>query len=297
VDWAYVNANEDPHPFQGNTINPWATTHSSYQCTPPSPLADDERDDIYGTLISSDDPDINPDYSGYEEQIKYASKEKFYAAAVEDPAILDAGVAEDVAYEDLFADLENSNIGKLQEIKTSIDSLDYSYASQKLSQLINTNLAELNKKMVMGIYLGSIAVGAELDSSQKAALEPISLLHPLIGGEGVFWACAMLDKPVNNVLPQLRKANPKNNYDKQGWTGLNVFPNPAKNEVQIEYHSEVPLTLSITDVSGKIILNLNLDCKKEMEKVNTSMIDAGTYFMKVMNGFEVISTEKFVIIK
>jgi hypothetical protein len=297
VDWAYVNANEDPHPYQNNIIVAWATAYSSHLCAPPAPLPDDERNDLYGMLVSNDSPDMNPDYSGYEEQIKYAAQEKFYAAAKEDPAILNAGVAEDDVYEDLFQDLDNSNIGMITEIKTSIDSLEYSEAAQKLSSLVNSNLAELNKKIVMTVYLETIADGTELDSSHRMQLEPISLLHPLIGGEGVFWACAMLDKPVNNVLPPLRKANPNNNPNKPYLAGLNVFPNPARDEIKISYHAEVPLTLTITDIAGKIILNADLDTKSEIKKVNTSMIDAGTYLIKVMNVNEVVFTDKVVIIR
>jgi len=297
VEWPYVSFNEDPHPFQSNIVTPLPTTFSSYHCMPPAPLAEEERNDVFGMLVSNDEFPLNPDYSGYEEQIKYAAKEKFYASVKEDATILDAGVAEDSDYEDLFDDLENSNIAKIQEIKTSFDSLEFTDATQKLSLLIDTNLAEYNKKIVMGIFLETISNDLDLDSFRIALLEPISMLHPLIGGEGVFWACAMLDKPVNNILAPLRKANTHFYSGWSGMTGIQAFPNPASDELQIRYHSEMPLTLTVTDVTGKIILNNYLDSRNEIEKVNTSMIEAGTYFIKVTADEKTVFTDKLIIIK
>jgi hypothetical protein len=297
IDWPYVNANEDPNPFHSNIITPLPTTFSSYHCMPPAPLAEDERDEVFGMLISNDELPLNPDYSGYEEQIRYSAKEKFYASVKEDATILNAGVAEDLVYVDLFDDLENSNIAKIQDIKTSFDSLDFTDATQKLSLLVDTNLAEYNKKIVMGVFLETSANDLELDSVQIALLEPISMLHPLIGGEGVFWACAMLDKPVNNELPPLRKANPNCFSTGSGITGIRVFPNPASDEIQILYHSESVLTLTITDVTGKVILDKYLDNRNEIEKVNTSKIESGIYLLKVANNSKAVFTEKLNIIR
>ena len=196
----------------------------------------------------------------------------------------------------MFEDLENSNIAKIQEIKTSLDSMDFTEAAQKLSSLVDSNLYELNKKMVMEIYLESIANGQDLDSSHIAVLEPISMLHPLIGGEGVFWACAMLDMPVNNVLPQLRKAK-KDKGSKNNLQDIHVFPNPVGDVLNINHHYGVPLTLCMTDVAGKTVLTSCLDSKEEIQKVNTCMLEPGTYFLKLMQVDEVIYADKLIIVR
>jgi hypothetical protein len=295
VDWAYINADEDPAPFQPGVIYAHNAIYGAFQCLPPSPFLEDERDDNYGMLVSSDDPEIDPDYSGYEDQLKYAAMEKFYSAVKEDSTLLDAGVPEDAVYENLFDNLGNSNIAIIQDIKTSFDSLDFTSAAQKLNALVDSNLIEQNKKIAMQIYLQTTANETALDSSQIALLEPISLLHPLIGGEGVFWACAMLDKQVNNILPALRKAKPHSFTNEIENLSFNVYPNPAKKILHLKYNSEVPITLVISDITGKEVLNNLLGSMQGVEDINISTVEAGTYFLKVMNNREVVYSEKLII--
>ncbi|WNB18465.1 T9SS type A sorting domain-containing protein [Marivirga arenosa] len=59
---------------------------------------------------------------------------------------------------------------------------------------------------------------------------------------------------------------------------ISIFPNPAKDIIQIEYDEEVKL-IQLYDVRGKILNEMNLDGSKS--EINVSQLPAGLYFIKM----------------
>ncbi|MEO8086553.1 MAG: T9SS type A sorting domain-containing protein, partial [Bacteroidota bacterium] len=274
---------------------PHPTSYTIAHCTIPSPADEEVREDDFGSLIDDAPQQINPDYSGYEEQIQYASKEKFYATVKQDSTILDAGTTDDVEYANLYVALEQTNIAKLQEVKSIVDSKDYSLALQKLLALADSNVMEHNKKIALKVFMESIAIDTVLDSGQVALLEPISHMHPIIGGEAVFWACAMLDKDVNNDLPPLRKGGIPDFTTNE--FNVRIFPNPAGDILYINYQKDATLVLNITDITGKIVLTKNLGRNADYESVNTASMPAGSYTISVLENGKTGFTDKLIIIR
>ncbi len=297
VHWPYIGGIDDPFPYQIFTVLPFPTIFNSFHCMTPSPADDEKREDEFGALIDTASQQLNPDYSGYEEQLKYATKEKFYAGVKVDSSILNLGSINDNAYQGLFEDLDNSNIARLHEVKTFVDSMDYSAAGQKLLLIVDSNFIEHNKKVAMQVFLETFASDIDPDSTQIVKLEPISNMNPVIGGEGVFWACAMLDKDINNELPPLRKSKSVENVYSSGDIRVEIFPNPAKNLVVLNYNSEVPLTLHITDATGKIVYQKYLDNNSQFESIVTTSWSPGTYTVNLSNENRIVYVEKLIIIK
>ena len=76
--------------------------------------------------------------------------------------------------------------------------------------------------------------------------------------------------------------------------GLRVFPNPANEVINISLNKEVSATLSLLDVSGKVVRTQTLNGIST--SINTASLNSGVYFVTINDGTSV-STQKVVIKK
>jgi hypothetical protein len=73
-----------------------------------------------------------------------------------------------------------------------------------------------------------------------------------------------------------------------------VYPNPAKEQITFETDNN-GFNLTITDITGKVILNQNVVSKKTT--VNLNRFNAGVYFYTIANNNQVVTTDKFIVTK
>ena len=76
--------------------------------------------------------------------------------------------------------------------------------------------------------------------------------------------------------------------------GLTVFPNPANEVINISLNKEVSATLTLLDVSGKVVRTQALNGIST--SINTASLNSGVYFVTINDGTSV-STQKVVIKK
>jgi hypothetical protein len=76
--------------------------------------------------------------------------------------------------------------------------------------------------------------------------------------------------------------------------GLRVFPNPANEVINISLNKEVSATLTLLDVSGKVVRTQVLNGIST--SINTASLNSGVYFVTINDGTSV-STQKVVIKK
>ena len=76
--------------------------------------------------------------------------------------------------------------------------------------------------------------------------------------------------------------------------GLRVFPNPANEVINISLNKEVAATLTLLDVSGKVVKIQALNGIST--SINTASLNSGVYFVTINDGTSV-STQKVVIKK
>ena len=76
--------------------------------------------------------------------------------------------------------------------------------------------------------------------------------------------------------------------------GLRVFPNPANEVINISLNKEVSATLTLLDVSGKVVRTQSLNGIST--SINTASLNSGVYFVTINDGTSV-STQKVVIKK
>ena len=76
--------------------------------------------------------------------------------------------------------------------------------------------------------------------------------------------------------------------------GLRVFPNPANEVINISLNKEVSATLSLLDISGKVVKTQVLNGLST--SISTASLNSGVYFVTITDGTSV-STQKVVIKK
>ncbi len=252
------------------------------------------RDQAFGKVIG--DSTINdPDSL----EFKYNNKEAFYEAAQSDNSLLQLGNSNDLLYQQEFANLEQSNIGKYQEVKEHLQKNETSEAIQKLSAIVDLNLKEQHLKTVNSIIALLYDPAMDADSDTVVVLESIAYQHPFYGGEAVYWARAILHLNIIDKLQPLRRSlstSQPNIENKSKFLGK-LYPNPAKNEVTFSYpHSEFEnITIKIVDTYGKELLESRL---LEYEtKFNIAGYLQAVYYIHVyVNGIDT-EVHRMVIIR
>jgi hypothetical protein len=76
--------------------------------------------------------------------------------------------------------------------------------------------------------------------------------------------------------------------------GLRVFPNPSNEVINISLNKEVSASLTLLDVSGKVVKTQSLNGIST--SINTASLNSGVYFVTINDGTSV-STQKVVIKK
>lgn len=76
--------------------------------------------------------------------------------------------------------------------------------------------------------------------------------------------------------------------------GMSVFPNPANEVINISLNKEVSASLSLLDISGKVVRTQALNGIST--SINTASLNSGVYFVTINDGTSV-STQKVVIKK
>ena len=76
--------------------------------------------------------------------------------------------------------------------------------------------------------------------------------------------------------------------------GLNVYPNPASDVINVTLNKEVTATINVVDVTGKVVKTSTIN--GTTTSINTAGLSNGVYYVNITDGTSV-STEKVVIKK
>ncbi|PQV51695.1 putative secreted protein (Por secretion system target) [Jejuia pallidilutea] len=102
----------------------------------------------------------------------------------------------------------------------------------------------------------------------------------------------------NNVcstFPMVDLACPLSDNDAVLESGINIYPNPAKEEFFIKNNSYLTLkTATLFDLSGRNIIEYDISEGSKLKTINLSKISSGVYFIKIASD-EAAITRKLVI--
>jgi hypothetical protein len=157
---------------------------------------------------------------------------------------------------------------------------------------------EINRKTVNDIYLNSWAKGRfNLTADEYNSLYGISVQEPVLGGSGVYSARVMIGEPVT-IMSSLKTSNSNDNNIKSNTAGL-IYPNPVTDNASIDYtiNSASNAVLKVFSITGNEIASYNLNTNDTHFTFSISQYKSGIYFFQVIASDEIISYNKFIIIK
>lgn len=78
-------------------------------------------------------------------------------------------------------------------------------------------------------------------------------------------------------------------------SGFSIYPNPAKNIINIEFNQEInyKTTINLLDITGKVLYSKPYVNDTHIEKINLSGLTNGMYFIKICTN-DKVEVEKFV---
>jgi hypothetical protein len=214
---------------------------------------------------------------------------------------------------------ERSSIGNdlltLEQQNNSLSTSIQTYRTGLVQQYLAQNAAiqtsatyEANEKTVNDVYLNTVALGNySLSAQQRAALYPVTLQCPKMGGSTVFLARALyrLEDPSAIFYNDLNACSPpdalvaSNNGQQQQALPSNktfTFPNPANGEVTVVMAENVFADqVKLVHLNGQTVASYPLNEDVKRFTFSTAQVPPGIYLVKLMDGDKTIHTEKLAI--
>jgi Secretion system C-terminal sorting domain/Pregnancy-associated plasma protein-A len=165
---------------------------------------------------------------------------------------------------------------------------------------------ETNDKLVNGVYLNWVASGQpDLTTAQISTLGNIANQCPSTGGNAVFRARSVLSmlsfqyygNDLNCTGQYTSMPQNKVQVDKASDKVL-LYPNPAKEAVNLSWEAmEGEGMLTLSDLMGNQFMVKTLDMTVGSADFDTKELPPAMYICRIVQGGEVLLSEKLVIIK
>ncbi|MBI4930843.1 MAG: DUF3494 domain-containing protein [Bacteroidetes bacterium] len=220
----------------------------------------------------------------------------------ENPQWMHQNNPDDTLFQNFYAKMMASNLGKLGLINDTIANGHINDAININNTIIDTNALDANSKTVNRIYLNTWAQGIlEFSSADSAALLTIALQEPLEFGDAVYSARVMLGiDPANSGS---RIEFNEENYSVANNMGNTVFskvyPNPNNGSMQIEYELGKGKNgqMIIYDAIGNKIRAYILTEGSHTLSISDAVLQNGIYIYEIKVTGEVFTIDKIIVIK
>jgi len=205
---------------------------------------------------------------------------------------------------------QSSDIGKLAQVNSLVESGNYSQAQSTISGITASSNMAANLKNFYTLYTGNLAAGKKytLSTAQKATLTTVAQQCPYTYGPAVYHARAYLKACGDTTLYQnaCETATPLTTKAKTASTTgnitqelpVNVYPNPAKDEVIISIPAESVSNykVELINLLGKVTLTEKFS--DNLHSMSLNGISQGIYICRIIdeNG-SVLFNNKLIIIK
>jgi hypothetical protein len=239
----------------------------------------------------------------YSEEMFYIARTSLYRLIFINPSLLSGNPTLTTFYNGLVS----SNIRKFMQVEQKLNSADFTGARTINTAITTTNTVETNYKNYYNLYLtfGEANFKPTTVLNQEALLNLASLC-PASNGACIYQARALYNvvfkKVVNygdgsNATTGARMAhNLQTEALIQNWD-LNIFPNPATNQITLESSTENEiLHLSINDISGRLVLKQDVKLNGFMANLDLSLLN-GAYMVTVTNSQNETIIKKLLVSK
>ena len=270
----------------------------------PSPPSSIDREKAIGYAVSLLYPSTSSLSSStniqnqlYSNSANYYLVKHTFNRIKEKPVYLSLGNPNDAKYQQFYNYVEQSNIGKFWNVKNYILHDNFNSASSVLNSIIPQNLQETTSKTVYEIYLKYWAKEIfEMSSQDSVILNYEAHENPIYAGEDVYLARNMLGLYLVNLPASF---NSRIAGTKASVSDINVYPNPAKTQITLEFKNEVSAgsRFVLYSLEGKMLIDKQLDAGEKIFEINISMLENGVYFYNIINNNCKGKNNKLVIMK
>jgi hypothetical protein len=255
----------------------------------------EKREEIFGKTVRNEVvyDTLNTEFTTYDQEM-------LYRLLKEDSSLMNMGDTSDIAYQQFYADNQNSNIGKIVETQELIKKGELDEAQLRNEAVQDQKLIDYYMKEVNNIYLSTYARGNYLLTAlQIDFLTGIANLTPWEGGDAVFIARFMLDIDENQLTSDFAKAPaamPNNMESRANMAKL--YPNPAQDEVMIAFEkaTDAEGVLEIYGFTGSVIQSQSLASGYQFISVSVKDLKPGIYFYRILLNNEVVAKDKLLIV-
>ncbi|MFC2100377.1 T9SS type A sorting domain-containing protein [Bacteroidota bacterium] len=279
----------------GSQSNPIYCSNSIPNCDSPpqAPLLpitaglENERDRLLGKILNyfvSGGNSINASVSNnlYSSNFSYDMARYAFSKLKAQPLYLNIGSASDSLYQQLYNAISNTNIADFSLLEDKITDHDNVAAVNILNSIYCLNNIENTIKTVYEVFLRSwFTDSLQLSSDDSATLLQIAYLSPSDYGKAVFLARNMLNI---FVLDNEQQGSPKSSeLDKTEMPGVKIYPNPARNQLNVEFDAEMEYIATFTfySILGEKISQIQLLPGKSVYSFALPDLKDGIYFYEI----------------
>ncbi len=209
------------------------------------------------------------------------------------------GGGKDADYRRFFDSVKVANTGKFAEVYYLIEKGDFTKAEAVNNAIVPEQNIFANMKTVLGIYLNTWCKEKyTLSNSNYETLYNIANQTPYKGGDAVYTARIMLGFEPDEHGLAYRMHNVEKEVENNA---LVLYPNPASNELTIEFENKefenVHAILKVYSIAGKLIYQTQFNTNNSFKILSVEDLKNGLYIYHVSLSNGIDKSGKLVILK
>ncbi len=287
VDW-YFDVNQgssyDPNPYDPFVVafNNGITDNSCAQL----PATIDPQVSILRLINDSA-------YADHLFEKKLFDRKVAYGILKDSLQLLFQGSIYDVELQNFFNVYALSNQGYLKDIEDLLINNDFAQAAILNIGLVPANLHESNSVKVNQVVIESSGDSIAYTSVQRQELLAIAYQNPVIGGEAVYRARAILRLDLED-MPIGFRISGNNAHDRP----IRIWPNPTTGQLYISTSvvNEEGYVLSVYSTIGEEVVSTRVLSNVTTDKIQLDNLPGGIYLLRLISGTQ-LHSERILLIR
>jgi hypothetical protein len=272
-----------------DTAKPFLIFNSSFLIGKDPELRDWLFEDI---LQGQEYIDLQNEYRAYDAEF-------LYNMLKEDTSMMFLGGDRDADYQSFFDSIRQANIGQFTVVYELIENGNFEEAEAMLMDIVPELDIFVNLKTVLSIYLDSWCKERyELTGEEYETLFNIANQTPYEAGQGVYTARIMIGFEPDEYGVSYRVQKP---YSASEREQVKLYPNPANNEVTIEFENpefnNVNAKLKVYSITGTLVYSYSFQTSNSYKVLPTENLQNGIYLYRIELDNGISKSGKLVILK
>lgn len=201
-----------------------------------------------------------------------------------------------------YSQQSDSTVSIYSEVDSLLLSGAYSAAQQQNGTSASNTLMQQKQQLVNDALIKQVAGNAGFSAGELADLYQLANQCPLMYGTAVYQARALLCAIAKDQLIFNENCDVDSKGRKAGSLGIDeaeqisLFPNPNQGAMTLRYSIRSNASLTVYDISGRVLYQSTLDKEKNILQLQTSLAEGIYIYSIVTEQGRVLKTDKLVII-